>query len=247
MKILVVIPARYHSKRLPGKPLRILAGRPLWEWPYREAQRAKLGEVWVATEEDRVAREVRARGGRVLLTSPRHRCGSDRVWEVSRKKKADIVLNLQGDEPLIQASTLRKLVALLSLHPRVGMSTAATPLESAEELHNPHVVKVVMDRKGFALYFSRSPIPHPGPASTLNHRSPISFWKHLGIYAYRSDFLSRFHRMPPTSLELRENLEQLRVLENGFPILVARVRQESVGVDTPEDLQRAERLLKLHV
>jgi len=231
-KILVVIPSRYRSERLPGKPLKVLAGRSLWEWAYRAAVRAGVGRVVVATEDARIARDVRRKGAEVLLTSPRHPSGSDRVWEVSRRMRADIVVNLQGDEPLMNPRTIRKTVSLLLKNSEVLMGTAAAPLESESERNNPHVVKVVLDKNGRALYFSRSPLP--------------TSWKHLGIYAYRSGFLSKFHRLPVGFLEKQEKLEQLRALENGFPVWVARVNQKSCGVDTPEDLRIAEGLLLRH-
>ncbi|MEK6711608.1 MAG: 3-deoxy-manno-octulosonate cytidylyltransferase [Nitrospinota bacterium] len=250
MDALAVIPARWASARFPGKPLALLAGRPMIEHVYRRALRAKtVSRVVVATDDERVARAVRAFGGEARMTLPSHPSGTDRVAEVARGEGAQVVVNVQGDEPLLGPEDIDAAVQpLLGVNPP-EMSTLAVPLAGPEDFLDPNVVKVVVGKAGDALYFSRAPIPHPrgplgaGPASAPGLRGswaglrprPL---KHLGFYAYRREYLLRLASLPPTPLELAERLEQLRALEDGARIRVVVIGRDSVGVDVPGDLAR---------
>lgn len=237
--ILVVIPARYTSTRFPGKVLAPLHGKPLILHVHdRLAGAAGLSEVVVATDDARVADAVRAHGGHVVMTSPDHESGTDRVAEVARGREADIVVNVQGDEPLIEPALVREVAAALKRDAGADMATARRPVTAPEHLADPNVVKVVCDKRGRALYFSRAAIPH-----TRDAAGGLAAWQHVGIYAYRRDFLLAFAAWPPTPLEQREKLEQLRALEHGCAISVIDTRYESIGVDTPADLRRVEQQL----
>lgn len=236
----VVIPARYGSTRLPGKPLADLGGRPLIEHVWRRALTAKLpSRVLVATDDERI-RSALPSETEVVMTRADHPSGSDRIAEVAAGLDAGILVNVQGDLPLLDATLVDDLIAMLRKDPALGLATVAVPIESDEEFANPSVVKVVCDVQGRALYFSRAPIPHdranPGRAGGA--------MRHVGIYAYRRDTLLAFAKMAPTPLEQTECLEQLRALENGIPIGVVR-RSEGVPieVDTPEDLAAVRRIL----
>lgn len=240
-EVTVIIPARWASTRFPGKPLVNLCGKPLVQHVWERANRAKrVGRVIVATDDMRVAEAAFAFGAEVALTSPKHPTGTDRLAEVAGKlKSAAIILNVQGDEPDIAPSTIDRLVRALQDDPGLGMVTAANPVTSLADVQNPHVVKVVTDLAGRALYFSRSVIPHDRDG----HRG-IRYLRHQGIYGYRRKVLLAFVKWKPTPLEQAEKLEQLRALEHGIAIGVIVVRRGSVGVDVPGDVAKAERALR---
>jgi 3-deoxy-manno-octulosonate cytidylyltransferase (CMP-KDO synthetase) len=240
-EVTVIIPARWASTRFPGKPLVELRGKPLVQHVWERANRAKrVGRVIVATDDMRIAEAAFAFGAEVALTSPKHPTGTDRLAEVAGKlKSAAIILNVQGDEPDIAPSTIDRLVRALQDDPGLGMVTAANPVTSLADVQNPHVVKVVTDLAGRALYFSRSVIPHDRDG----HRG-IRYLRHQGIYGYRRKVLLAFVKWKPTPLEQAEKLEQLRALEHGIAIGVIVVRRGSVGVDVPGDVAKAERALR---
>jgi 3-deoxy-manno-octulosonate cytidylyltransferase (CMP-KDO synthetase) len=236
----VVIPARYGSTRLPGKPLADLGGRPLIEHVWRRALTAKLpSRVLVATDDERIRSALPAET-EVVMTRADHPSGSDRIAEVAAGLDAGIIVNVQGDLPLLDATLVDDLIALLRKDPSLGLATVAVPIDSAEEFENPNVVKVVCDVQGRALYFSRASIPH----DRATPGKPGGAMRHVGIYAYRRNTLLAFAKMAPTPLEQTECLEQLRALENGISIGVVR-RSEGVPieVDTPEDLTAVRRIL----
>lgn len=235
-----VIPARYASTRLPGKPLAILAGKPLVQHVWEKARAARrLSAVVVATEDERIARVVRGFGGEVMMTSAAHATGTDRVAEVARDRREAIVLNIQGDEPLADPADIDTLVAGLQEDEGAMMATLATPLPDRRAADNPNVVKVVCDAAGRALYFSRALIPWPRNPPALDEPKPAprGLWlQHIGLYAFRRQFLMEFASWPPSPLEGMEGLEQLRALERGHAIRVLPARGRYHGVDTPEDL-----------
>lgn len=239
MKTLCVIPARYASTRLPGKPLALLAGKPMIQHVYEQAVKARgIQEVLVATDDERICAAVAAFGGQAVLTAATHPTGTDRLAEVARQRPdVDVIVNVQGDEPLIEPAVIEQLAAAFAERPQLQMATLCTPLEE-DEAAQPSVVKVVTDRQGYALYFSRSLIPYPRQAGV------VPAYKHIGLYGYRRDFLLQYAAMEPTPLERAESLEQLRALENGHRILVLETPCASVGVDTPEDLRRVEAILQ---
>jgi 3-deoxy-manno-octulosonate cytidylyltransferase (CMP-KDO synthetase) len=229
-----VIPARWASTRFPGKPLALLHGKPMIQHVCERVRRTRgLSRTLVATDDARIAAAVRGFGGEAIMTGE-HRCGTDRVCEAARSLDAEVILNVQGDEPLIEPACLESLLASFA-DPQVQMATLKRPL-APEEAESPNVVKVVCDQAGDALYFSRSAVP-------FVRNGPAASWAHVGVYAYRKSFLTRLAALPTTPLERAEGLEQLRVLESGFAIRVIETRTQSVGVDVPEDLARAEKLL----
>jgi 3-deoxy-manno-octulosonate cytidylyltransferase (CMP-KDO synthetase) len=235
-----VIPARYQSSRLPGKPLVEIAGRPMIEHVYRRAEASPaVDAVVVATDDVRVRDAVEAFGGLAVMTRADHPSGSDRVAEVAASLSCDLVINVQGDEPLLATEMIAEAVAPLEADPSIPMGTLCRRLDADAELDDPNVVKVVTDAAGFALYFSRAPIPHVRGAAF--GRDPRQAFKHIGLYVYRRAFLLAFARLAPTPLERAESLEQLRALEHGFKIRVVETRHDSVGVDTNADLERARR------
>ncbi len=237
-RVAVVIPARYGATRLPGKPLAEIDGRPMIWYVWDKAKRADIpSRVVVATDDARIASAVRGFGGEAVMTSPECVSGTDRVAEAARGMGEEILINLQGDEPLMHPSVIDAVAAPLIAEPDLPMSTAALPQDDSEEYRRASVVKVVVDAGGNALYFSRAPIPHYRDGGTGRYR------KHLGIYGYRREFLFRVAALPPSPLEEAERLEQLRALQNGFRIRVVDVAHDSVGVDTPEDLRAAEERL----
>ncbi len=253
MAVVAIIPARYGSTRLPGKPLARIGGKPMIQHVYENAARANaLDRVLVATDDRRVEETVRGFGGEVMMTSKKHASGTDRLAEVARKIKADWIVNVQGDLPFIRAQTITRAVQPLRRDRSLPMGTVCTPIYEEGEWRNPNIVKVVADRRGFALYFSRSPIPYARTDAVdlsgrqLTPRSRIRHWgfRHLGLYVYRRDFLLKFARLRPTALEQIESLEQLRALAYGYRIFVANVDERSVEVDTPEDLAKAEEFLR---
>ncbi len=227
----MVIPARYASTRLPGKPLAEIDGRPMIWYVWEKARKSRFASrVVVATDDERIVLAVRGFGGEARMTSPACASGTDRVAETARGLAEEVIVNLQGDEPMMHPSVIDAVAAPLLSDATVSMTTAALPREDPEEFLSSSVVKVVTDDRGDALYFSRSPIPHYRDAGTGRYR------KHLGIYGYRKDFLFTVAALLPAALEEAERLEQLRVLQNGYKIRVVDVEFDSVGVDTPEDL-----------
>jgi 3-deoxy-manno-octulosonate cytidylyltransferase (CMP-KDO synthetase) len=238
VKTVIVIPARYASSRLPGKPLLRQTGKYLVQHVYERAcQARRAASVVVATDDSRIASAVRGFGGRVVLTRRDHPSGTDRVAEVARGLDADVIVNLQGDEPLIDPDSLDLLADLLARDPDADMATLAVPLPSVEAYHNPNCVKVVVDANGRALYFSRSPIPFVRDGAPDLAARPARFLQHLGLYAYRKEFLLKLATLPPQPLEKLEKLEQLRVLALGRPILVGTIERAGIGVDTYEDYE----------
>ncbi|HEX2954926.1 MAG TPA: 3-deoxy-manno-octulosonate cytidylyltransferase [Bacillota bacterium] len=234
--IIGVIPARYQSTRLPGKPLQLIAGKPMIQWVYEGSSQSKLiDEVWVATDDERILRAVQSFGGRAVMTSPDHQTGTDRLAEVAAGYPCDLVVNIQGDEPLIQGSVIDQVVRPLIDDPTIPMGTAMAVEDNLDSLQDPSVVKVVPDGNGFALYFSRSMIPYP--------RKPGQSYRHIGLYVYRRDFLLKYHTLPAAPSELMESLEQLRALHYGYRIKVTEVTGRFVGVDTPEDLEEVRKIL----
>lgn len=249
MKVVAIIPARYGSTRLPGKPLATIGGKPMIQHVYESTSKAKiLDRVIVATDDRRIEAAVQDFGGEAMMTSARHASGTDRLAEVARRIHADILVNVQGDLPFIHAATISRAVAPLKRDRQIPMATVCTPIYDEAEWQNHNIVKVLTDRAGLAMYFTRAPIPFArNDAIDLRGRKPgrkrLWGYRHLGLYVYRRDFLLKFARLRPTPLERIESLEQLRALENGYSIHVAEVDERSVEVDTPADLERAERYL----
>ena len=239
MRTLCVIPARYASTRLPGKPLADICGKPMICRVWERARRAEKPErVIVATDDQRIYDAVHKDGGEAMLTRADHPTGTDRLAEVAQAHAAvDLIVNVQGDEPLIEPSVIDELIALFEADENLQMATVMTRMEDEEEQKNPNNVKVVVDKLGYALYFSRSLLPYPRAAA-----APV--YKHIGIYAYRRDFLLHYARLAPTPLEKAESLEQLRALENGYGIRVLETASRFIGVDTPEDLALVNRLYR---
>jgi 3-deoxy-manno-octulosonate cytidylyltransferase (CMP-KDO synthetase) len=242
MRIVAIIPCRYDSKRFQGKPLTAILGKPMIQWVYERAEKAGLvTEVFVATDDERIYRAVQGFGGQVLMTAPGHRSGSDRVAEAADKlhlDERDVVLNIQGDQPAFDPECLLEIVSPLKRDPCIDMSTLICRIKDAEDIEDANCVKCVFDREGFALYFSRSPIPLNRDESV-----PCDVFKHLGIYAFRKRFLDRFASLPKGKLEAIEKLEQLRVLEHGYRIKVVETSHDSKAVDTPEDVQKLQAIL----
>jgi 3-deoxy-manno-octulosonate cytidylyltransferase (CMP-KDO synthetase) len=239
MSAVIVIPARHASSRLPGKPLLRQTGKYLIQHVYERACLArKASAVLVATDDPRIVAAVESFAGRVVLTRRDHPSGTDRVAEVARQTAGDIIVNLQGDEPLIEPASLDLLIGLLQDDPAADMATLACPLTSLEQWHNPSCVKVVCDDFGRALYFSRSPIPFVRDAQPDFAARPARFLQHIGLYAYRRAFLMRYAATPPAALEHLEKLEQLRALALGCRIPVGLLERPTLGVDTYDDYQR---------
>ncbi len=239
MKTAIVIPARYASTRLPGKPLLRQTGKYLVQHVYERARKAKHADtVAVATDDPRIVAAVESFGGQVVRTRRDHPSGTDRVAEVAGQLDADLILNLQGDEPLIDPDHLDLLCDLLHNHPEAEMATLATPLHSLEQWQNVNCVKVVRDAAGRAMYFSRSPIPYVRDGQPDFALRPARFLLHVGLYVYRRPFLQRLAALPPEPLERLEKLEQLRVLALGHPIQIGIIEQSGFGVDTYEDYER---------
>jgi 3-deoxy-manno-octulosonate cytidylyltransferase (CMP-KDO synthetase) len=255
MKVVALIPARYASTRLPGKPLLDIAGKPMILHVVARARLCPaIQRVIVATDDQRVFDAVTQAGEEAWLTSSAHRTGTDRLAEVAAQLDAEIIVNVQGDEPLIEPATIEAALAPLLADDSIVMSTTCEPLESAADVLNPNVVKVVVDAAGCALYFSRNPVPYPrnevlthGTLAAALEAQPellARFAKHTGLYVYRREFLLKYAKLPPTPLEQAEALEQLRALEHGYRILVVKVAQRSISVDTPEDLALVRQLLQ---
>ncbi len=241
LKSIVIVPARFESTRFPGKPLVTIGQKAMIQHVYeRSLQARSVSAVIVATDDSRILQAVQAFGGQAAMTSPLHRSGTDRVAEVAALSDADVIVNVQGDEPLIDPEALDAVVEPFQSDPSLMISTLS--VDGTEgELENPNVVKVVVDHDGFALYFSRSPIPFFRDASAVGKRR---FWKHVGLYAYRRSFLTRLSTLRKSYLEEAEALEQLRFLENGYRIKVVNSTYQSLAVDTPEDLERVNAFIK---
>jgi len=254
MAVVAIIPARYGSSRFPGKPLARIGEKPMVQHVYESASKARgLDRVLVATDDRRILETVKNFGGEAVLTSKSHASGTDRLAEVAKKLKAEWVINVQGDLPFVRPQTISRTLGPLRRDRSLFMGTARTPIYQEEEWINPNVVKVVTDADGFALYFSRAPIPYireqagsaSGSWATADSREgKIWGYRHIGVYVYRRDFLLKFSRLRPTLLERIEGLEQLRALAHGYRIRVMDVEDPSVEVDTPEDLKRAEDYLR---
>jgi len=242
VKVVAVIPARYASSRFPGKALAEIAGKPMVQHVVERAAQAKtVGRVLLATDDERIAAAVRAFGTEAVLTDPSHPSGTDRIAEAIRGIPCDLVVNVQGDEPLLPLAMVDETVEPFFADPALEMATVCRAIEDPKDLADPNVVKVVRDLEGYALYFSRAPVPHAREGQPGAGARPS---KHLGLYVYRREFLFRFTAWKPTPLEEAERLEQLRALEHGVRIKVVETRHDSVGVDTPEDLARVRRLLE---
>ena len=251
MKFSVIIPARYASTRLPGKPLVDLAGKPMVVRVADRARASGADEVLIATDHEGIAAAAARHGHEAVMTSARHTSGTDRLAEVAARRRyapGHIVVNVQGDEPLIDPVLIREVAESLARRRETHMATAAHPLRDPRELVNPNVVKVVLDDEGYALYFSRSPVPYARDAFARGIRAiprGLPVYRHLGIYAYRTGFLRRFTRLAPAAIERFEALEQLRALAHGYRIAVAITRRAPhAGVDTAADLRRVRKSFK---
>ena len=243
MKFIGIIPARYASTRFPGKPLAMLGGRTVIQRVYEQAT-AILDEAYVATDDERIFQAVEQFGGRAIMTRADHKSGTDRIEEAAEKigTQADVIINIQGDEPFIQKSQIETLMLLFD-EPSTQIGTLGKRFESIEAAMNPNSPKIVTDKRGFALYFSRSIIPYVRGKEQSEWLQHFPYLKHLGLYAYRREVLQEVTQLPQSPLEIAESLEQLRWLENGYRIRVGLTDVETVGIDTPEDLQRAEEFL----
>lgn len=251
MGFVVVIPARYGSTRLPGKPLHVIAGRPMIEHVYRRARASAADEVIVATDDERVAQAAREFGARVCLTAPSHPSGTDRLAEVARLldlPDEQVLVNVQGDEPLMPPALIDQVAAELAAHADASIATLCEPIATAAELFDQNVVKVVRDAQGYALYFSRAAIPWDRDAFAV---TPVALspaplhYRHIGLYAYRAGFVRAYVSWPPCPIEQMEKLEQLRALWHGRRVRVAVAREKAgPGVDTAQDVERVERLLR---
>lgn len=250
MRITAIIPARYASTRFEGKALADIMGKPMVQHVYERAARARLvSEVIVATDDERIAAAVRGFGGRVEMTAKSHQTGTDRLAEVAARIDSDIIVNVQGDEPLIEPAMIDEVVYPMTVDSSIEMGTLKTRIKTLHDFLSPNVVKVITDKDGFALYFSRSPLPNF--RDKWNDLKDEAFaagrllcYKHVGLYVYRKGFVLEFAGMAPTYLETAEKLEQLRVLENGHRIKVTETKFESIGVDTPTDLEKVLESLK---
>lgn len=244
MKFIGIIPARYASTRFPGKPLALLGGKPVIQHVYVKVA-AVLEAAYVATDDERIYDVVKSFGGQVVMTRTDHKSGTDRIEEAIEKigGEWDVVVNVQGDEPFVAKSQLDTICHCFD-DPTTQIATLGKPFESMEAVQNPNSPKIVVDNMGFAMYFSRSVIPYVRGKEKSSWLTHYPFLKHLGIYAYRKDVLRQVTQLPQSSLEIAESLEQLRWLQNGFKIKVGTTDVETVGIDTPQDLERAEEFLK---
>ena len=244
MTFTAIIPARYASTRFPGKPLAVLGGKTVIQRVYEQVS-SLLDEVYVATDDERIFQTVEAFGGRAVMTRTDHKSGTDRIEEAAEKigSQADVIINVQGDEPFIQPSQIKTLMQLFDAS-ETQIGTLGKRFENIEGVENPNSPKIVTDNRGFALYFSRSVIPYVRGQESATWLEHFPYLKHLGVYAYRRQVLHEVTQLPQSPLEKAESLEQLRWLENGYRIRVGLTNVETVGIDTPEDLQRAEDFLK---
>ena len=247
MKFMAIIPARYASTRYPGKPLAILGGKTVIQRVYEQVK-SVLDDVYVATDDDRIYNTVTDFRGKAVMTRADHKSGTDRIDEAAEKigLNADVIINVQGDEPFIQPSQIETLMQLFDA-PETQIGTLGKPFESIDAVENPNSPKIVTDNRGFALYFSRSVIPYIRGKERDSWFGEYPFLKHLGVYAYRREVLAEVTKLPMSSLEKAESLEQLRWLQNGYRIRVGLTDIETVGIDTPEDLTRAEEFLLKHL
>lgn len=241
MKKIAIIPARYQSSRFPGKPLALINGKPMIQWVYENVSKAEaLDSIYVATDDVRIYDTVRSFDGKTLMTSVNHTCGTDRLAECAQilnLEDEDIVLNIQGDEPLVRAKMIDDLLSTVE-NDISYMGTLKKKIEFEDEINNPNVVKVITDCNDDAIYFSRYPVPY------IRNNSFVELYKHVGAYAYKKWFLMRFCSMKKTKLECAESLEQLRVIENGYKIRVKETIWQTIGVDTPEQIKLVEEVLK---
>lgn len=249
MKFIGIIPARYGSSRFPGKPLADMAGKPMIERVYEQVKKA-LDEVWVATDDERILKVVESFGGKAVLTSPDHRSGTDRCNEAYSLigNDFDVVINIQGDEPFIQPQQIETLKACFSSK-ETELATLVKPFtkgDNFEVLFNPNSPKVILNKNSEAIYFSRSVIPYVRDVNHTEWLDKHIFYKHIGMYAYRADVLKKITLLPQSTLELAESLEQLRWIENGYRIKVGLTDIETIGIDTPEDMEKAVKLLNLN-
>lgn len=244
MKFIGIIPARYASTRFPGKPLALLGGKPVIQHVYEKVA-AVLEAAYVATDDERIYDVVKSFSGQVVMTRTDHKSGTDRIEEAIEKigGEWDVVVNVQGDEPFVAKSQLDTICHCFD-DPTTQIATLGKPFESMEAVQNPNSPKIVVDNMGFAMYFSRSVIPYVRGKEKSSWLTHYPFLKHLGIYAYRKDVLRQITQLPQSSLEIAESLEQLRWLQKGFKIKVGTTDVETVGIDTPQDLERAEEFLK---
>ena len=241
-RVVVVIPARFGSTRLPGKPLVPLAGKPMIQRVYERARMAqKVGRVIVATDDERIVKAVETFGGEARMTRADHRTGTERVAEVAAHAEGDVFVNVQGDEPLLDPAAVDAAVSALLEEPAAAIATLATPVKTPGDIMDPNVVKTVLDFDGNALYFSRAPIPW---VRDTTGKALVRHLKHLGLYVFQRDALLEYPTLPQGDLERIEQLEQLRWLENGWKIRVAEVEHDAVSVDVPEDVARVEKLLE---
>ena len=239
MKFVGVIPARFGSSRLEGKPLKDICGYTMIEWVYKRAKKSDLDDVVVATDDSRIYDEVLRFGGKAIMTRKDHENGTSRIAEVCEKiDKMDVIINIQGDEPLIEKEMINSLINCFKNEPDLKMGTLKHKLKTMEEVKNPNSVKVITDKNDYALYFSRSVIPYPRKENLNN------YFKHIGIYAYKKDFVIEYSKLPRTKLEISESLEQLRVLENGYKIKVLETDCQIVGVDTEIELEKVREIIK---
>ncbi len=238
MKILGVIPARYGSTRFEGKPLVMIEGYTMIEWVYRRALKSNLDSVVIATDDERIYNEVIRFKGNVVMTSKNHPTGTDRIAEVAKKySDYELIINIQGDEPLIEPEMINSLIEPFKENTELVMGTLKHKIKEEKDVINPNIVKVITDKNDFAIYFSRSPIPY-------DRNEFKNYYRHIGIYAYKNDFLLKYSAMLPTELEKAESLEQLRAIENGHKIKVINTEFEVKGVDTPKDLEEVIRFIK---
>jgi len=238
MKIIGVIPARFESSRFQGKVLADLGGKPVVQHVWENARKSRtLDDLVIAADDERIMKAAENFDAKVIFTSPDQPSGTDRLIEVVNPLDVDVVVNIQGDEPLVRPEMIDELACAITENKDVGMATLAKKIEDKADLENPNVVKVVIDKNGFALYFSRARIPYP------RFDTVKPYFKHLGLYSYTKDFLFEFANIPKSNLEMAEGLEQLRALESGYRIKVIETKFDTVGIDTPEDLEKARQLL----
>jgi 3-deoxy-manno-octulosonate cytidylyltransferase (CMP-KDO synthetase) len=243
MKVVAIIPARFGSTRFPGKPLAMILGKPMVQLVYENALKCRIiDRVVVATENEDIARTVKGFGGEVCKTSPNHVTGTDRVAEVAKELDAQIIINVQGDEPLLPSGAIEEAALPLLNDNTIKMGTLKTKIQKKEDIFNPNIVKVVTNSEDFALYFSRLPIPY-----VKSKCDDIMFFRHIGLYVYNKDFLLKFSHLPQSPLERAESLEQLRALEHGYPIKVKETNYYPLGVDVPEDIALVEKELRLEL
>lgn len=245
MKFIVLIPARFQSTRFPGKPLALLGGKPVIQWVYENSAHA-VDNVWVATDDERIFKVVESFGGKAVYTHSNHKSGTDRCSEAAQLLEQDVnfdaVINVQGDEPFVRAEQIEQLMSCFDAETKIA--TLIREIDNADELFNPNRPKVVLDKNNYALYFSRSPVPFVRGEKEGNWHLYHQFWSHIGMYAYTREVLQEITLLAPGKLEKAEALEQLRWLENGYSIKTAVTNFQSIGIDTPADLQAAEMLLK---